>query len=84
MAGLFANAKKCTFEQPEVKYLSYLLGSQGIKMHLHKLEMIMDWPALASVKDVQSFLGFTNFYHYFIDGYTWIILPLNALTQKDV
>ena len=77
--------KKCTFEQqPEVKYLGYLLGSQGFKMHLCKLETITDWPALASVKDVQLFLGFTNFYCHFIDGYTWIVLLLNALIQKDV
>ena len=84
MAGLFANAKKCTFKQPEVEYICYLLGSQGIKMHPHKLEMIADWPAPASVKDIQSFLGFTNFYHCFINSYAQIILPLNALTWKDV
>ena len=83
-AGLFANAKKCTFEQPEVEYLGYLLGLQGIKMHPRKLETIVDWPAPASVKDVQSFLGFTNFYRRFIDGYARIVLPLNALTRKDV
>lgn len=83
-AGLFANAKKCAFEQSEVEYLGYLLSSDGIKMHPRKLETIADWPTPASVKDVQSFLGFTNFYRRFIDGYAHIVVPLNALTKKDV
>ncbi|OJT06055.1 Transposon Tf2-12 polyprotein [Trametes pubescens] len=81
-AGLFANAKKCTFDQPEVEYLGYILGADGIKMHPSKLETIADWPAPASVKDVQSFLGLTNFYRRFIDNYAQIVLPLNALTKK--
>ncbi len=83
-AGLYANANKCTFDQPEVEYLGYLLGCDGIKMHPSKLEMIADWPEPASVKDVQSFLGFTNFYRCFIDNYARIVLPLNALTKKAV
>ncbi|KAL7280850.1 hypothetical protein ACG7TL_005794 [Trametes sanguinea] len=83
VAGLFANTKKCVFEQSEVEYLGYLLSSEGIKMHPCKLETIADWPLPASVKDVQSFLGFTNFYRRFIDGYARIVLPLNALTKKD-
>ena len=43
-AGLFANAKKCVFVQPEVEYLGYVLGADGIKMHPRKLETIADWP----------------------------------------
>ena len=82
-AGLFANAKKCSFDQSEVEYLGFLLGTQGIKMNPHKLDTIADWPPPASIKDVQSFLGFTNFYRRFIDRYARIVAPLNALTRKD-
>ena len=31
-----------------------------------------------------SFLGFANFYHHFIYGYSEITVPLTRLTQKDV
>ena len=82
-AGLFANAKKCAFDQPEVEYLGFRLGADGIKMSPSKLSTIADWPAPQSVKDVQSFLGFTNFYRRFIDHYAETVLPLNALTRKD-
>jgi len=35
------------------------------------------------VKDVQSFLGFANFYHRFIHGYSDIVIPLTHLTRKN-
>ena len=37
-----------------------------------------------NVKDVQSFLGFANFYRRFIYGYSKIAAPLTHLTRKDV
>ena len=37
-----------------------------------------------NVKDVQSFLGFANFYRRFIYGYSKIAAPLTRLTCKNV
>ncbi len=81
-AGLFANAKKCEFDRSEVEYLGYLIGADGIKMHPRKLDTVADWPEPRSIRDVQSFLGFTNFYRRFIDNYARIVVPLNQLTRK--
>ena len=36
------------------------------------------------VKDIQSFLGYTNFYHHFIYEYSRIVIPLTYLTCKNV
>jgi len=47
-----------------------------------KVQVIQDWPKPNKVKDVQSFLGFANFYRHFIHGYSEIVLPLTCLTQK--
>ena len=41
-----------------------------------------DWPTLHSVKEVQSFLGFANFYRKFIARYSTVPCPLTALTRK--
>lgn len=79
---LFANAEKCEFDKPEVEYLGYIIGAQGIKMNPKKLQTVMDWPVPLSVKDVQSFLGFSNFYRRFIKNYSRIALPLHNLTKK--
>ncbi|KAL1942197.1 hypothetical protein VTO73DRAFT_6261 [Trametes versicolor] len=82
-AGLFANAKKCEFDRSEVEYLGYVIGADGVKMHSRKLETIADWPRPSSMRDIQSFLGFTNFYRRFIDNYAQIVVPLNRLTKKS-
>ncbi|PIL28411.1 hypothetical protein GSI_08445 [Ganoderma sinense ZZ0214-1] len=81
-AGLFANAKKCSFDQSEVEYIGYRLNADGIRMDPKKLSTIADWPVPTSVKEVQSFLGFANFYRRFIDNYAKMALPLHALTKK--
>jgi len=36
------------------------------------------------LKNVQSFLGFANFYRRFINNYSEIIVPLTRLTRKDI
>ena len=61
-ANLFANAKKCEFDKDEVEYLGFILGRHGLRMHPKKLSTIIDWPEPTSVKQLQSFLGFANFY----------------------
>ena len=45
---------------------------------------ILDWPEPRKVKDVQSFLGFANFYWRFIHNYSEITVPLTRLTQKGL
>ena len=48
-----------------------------------KLSGIAEWPIPAKVKDVQSFLGFTNYYRRFIGDYSNIARPLIDLTKKN-
>jgi hypothetical protein len=49
-----------------------------------KLKGISEWQTPSSVKDVRSFLGFCNFYQYFISHYSDIAQPLLDLTKKNV
>jgi len=49
-----------------------------------KIKIIQDWPEPKKVKDIQSFLGFTNFYHWFIFNYLDIVILLICLTRKDI
>src|SRR5258707_4554077 len=48
-----------------------------------KVQGVTDWPQLTKVKDVQSFIGFMNFYRRFIWNFSEIARPLHALTQKS-
>ncbi len=45
-----------------------------------KTAAISDWPVPKTKKDVQSFLGFCNFYRRFILNYSKIAKPLHSLT----
>ena len=47
-----------------------------------KVASLLDRPVPQSVKEVQSFLGFANFYRKFINGYSTLACPLNSLTRK--
>ena len=48
-----------------------------------KVKTIQDWPEPQKVKDVQSFLGFANFYRHYIHNYCDIVVLLMCLTQKN-
>ena len=48
-----------------------------------KTHAIDTWESLKSTKDVQSFLGFANFYKRFIKDFAKLAFSLTALTKKD-
>jgi hypothetical protein len=48
-----------------------------------KVAGVTEWPTLKSKKEVQSFLGFANFYHHFIEGFSHHAKLLFKLTKKD-
>lgn len=81
--NLYAKASKCTFGVPEVEFLGYLVGINGLRMDPTKVQTVVDWPIPRHVKAVQSFLGFANFYRRFIRDYSKVVSPLTALTKKD-
>src|SRR6266436_806176 len=48
-----------------------------------KVQGVTDWLQPAKVKDVQSFIGFVNFYQRFIHNFSEIAHPLHVLTRKS-
>jgi len=60
-----------------------VIGEKGVKMDMTKVEAIMSWLMLKHVKDIQAFLGFANFYHWFIQDFSKIATPLHNLMCKE-
>lgn len=81
--GLFVKTSKCQFHQDSVEFLGMIVSSKGLAMCEDKVQTIKDWPIPKNIKEVQSFLGFANFYRRFIGDYSRIAGPLTALTRKD-
>jgi hypothetical protein len=81
-AGLQADIKKSKFSIKKTKYLGFIISTEGIEVDLEKIAVIQNWQPPTTVKGVQSFLGFCNFYRYFIKEYRRITKSLNRLTRK--
>jgi hypothetical protein len=48
-----------------------------------KITGVAEWPTPSNKKEVQSFLGFTNFYRRFIQEFSDLAHPMFDLTRKD-
>ena len=59
---LAISLKKSVFHVDTVEFLGYIVGKDGVTMSRQKVERILSWKAPRSVKDVQIFIGFANFY----------------------
>ena len=82
-AGLQVDIKKSEFSVKRTKYLGFIISTDGIETDPDKTFVISQWEPPRTVKGVQSFLGFCNFYRRFIKNYGRIARPLTRLTQKD-
>ena len=48
-------------------------------MEDERIEAVKNWPEPKSVRDIQAFLGFANFYRRFIRGFSKIAGPLTSM-----
>ena len=64
--NLHAKLGKCTFHTDTIEYLGFIVSPAGLTMDPEKTKVVHDWPVPKNVKDIQSFLGFANFYRRFI------------------
>jgi len=79
-ANLYAKVEKCKFYSKLVEYLEYILSPSSFTMSNDKVNIIQDWLEPKKVKNIQFFLGFANFYHWFIFNCLNIVIPLTYLT----
>ena len=79
--SLFANLKKCRFYQDEVRFLGYIVLLKGISMEAERIKVVKDWSEPKSVRDIQVFLDFANFYRRFIQGFSRIATLLTSILK---
>ena len=77
---LFLKPEKCSFAQTTLSYLGSIIGNGEIKMSPEKVSAVRDWPVPQVIKQLQSFLGFCNYYRRFIRNFSGIAKPLHELT----
>ena len=74
---------KCEFHRDHLKFLGMIVGNSLVKMDPKKVEAVTNWPEPRTRRELQSFLGFCNYYRRFIQDFTEIARPLHALTRKS-
>ena len=62
--------------------MRFIIGNGEIHIDPKKVEVIQVWPEPKNLTNVQSFLGFCNFYQQFIKNFSKIARPLNRLTRN--
>ncbi|KAL0177569.1 hypothetical protein M9458_026463, partial [Cirrhinus mrigala] len=78
---LYLKAEKCSFHLPSVQFLGYIIDQQGERMDERKVSAVVSWPEPTTIKELQKFLGFSNFYRRFIHSYSNITAPLTTLLR---
>ena len=53
---------KCDFNMEEIPILGVIIGKGQIKIEQEKIKAVKEWKTSTKIKDVESFLGFANFY----------------------
>ncbi|KAM9453134.1 uncharacterized protein ACWYII_012370 [Salvelinus alpinus] len=78
---LYVKAEKCLFFQQSVSFLGYRISTSGVETESDRISAVRNWPTPTTVKEVQRFLGFANYYRRFIQGFDKVAAPITSLLK---
>ncbi|KAK3548637.1 hypothetical protein QTP70_015934 [Hemibagrus guttatus] len=78
---LYVKLEKCEFHRSTVTFLGYVVSRRGVEMDEVNVRAVTDWSAPTTVRELQHFLGFANFYRRFIRNYSSVAGPLTSLLR---
>ncbi len=81
--NISAKAKKTRIGFEEIQVLGHLVGKGQVKPSPQKMKAIINYPAPKDKKEVQRFMGLTNYYRKFIKDYANIVHPIQKLVRKE-
>ncbi|CAO3564918.1 unnamed protein product [Mortierella alpina] len=70
--------------QEQTEFLGHVISKDGIHTNAGLVRAIREWPRPQKQKDVQQFVGLSQFYQQYIDGFADIALPLTELLGEGV
>ncbi|KAL0185437.1 hypothetical protein M9458_021134, partial [Cirrhinus mrigala] len=79
---LFLKGEKCELHKTTVHFLGHVITLEGVQMDQGKVDVIQNWPQPTTVKEMQGFLEFANFYSHFIANFSQVSTPLTSLLRK--
>ena len=82
-AGFKMRAEKCDFMRTETKYLGRVVSAEGIKPDPAAVSKIKEWMPPRNKEELQSFLGFANYYRDIIPFHAAKVQPMQELLRKN-
>ncbi|KAL0168516.1 hypothetical protein M9458_036738, partial [Cirrhinus mrigala] len=79
---LYAKEEKCQFHQESVAFLGYIISPEAVAMDDTKVNAVRNWPLPKTLKELQRFLGFSNFYRRFIRNFSTVAALLTAMVKR--
>ena len=67
----------------EIAFLSHIVSKEGVQSDPSKIKAILEWQALRSATEIQSFLGLAGYYRRFMKNFSIIAKPLTTLLKKN-
>lgn len=81
---LYAKLSTCSFVQDELMFLGHVVGQNGVRVDPKKVSVVKDWPVSRNRLQVQSFLGFANYFRKFMIGSAALVHLLHHLSKESV
>ena len=82
-AGFETRAEKCDFMRTETKHLRRDVSAEGIKPDPEAVAKIQERLPPRSKEELQSFLGFANYYRDFVPFHAAKVQPMQELLEKN-
>ena len=83
-AGLQVDIRKSEFFVEKTKFLGLIVSKDGLQMDPEKIKVIREWEKPRNLTEVQSFVGFCNFYRRFIQNFSRVLKPMIELSKKEL
>ena len=80
-AGFKMSVAKCDFIKSEINDLGRVVSAEGVKPDPKTVAKVRDWEIPRKKTEMESFLGFANYYREFIPWHAKLVGPLHAITD---
>jgi hypothetical protein len=64
--NLKLNSSKCCFATKNITFLGHMVGNEGTKPNLGKIDAILHFPEPKTITNIKSFLGLTRYYQNYV------------------
>ena len=81
--GMRVNEKKCVLRSKDIRFLGYRISADGVRPDSRLVDKVLQTKAPTTRKELESFVGLTNYYSRYVRAYSERVEPLTALRSRQ-